>query len=81
MYKFKQVFEISEALVKKQVKNQVKKYCWFFFLCDVKEPCEDPPTPLKTHPPPKHDVITECPLNGFSINPQGKKQTENKICY
>ena len=32
----------------------------------------------KTHPPPKHDVITERPFNGFSINFQGKKQVENK---
>ena len=46
MYKFKQVFDISAALVKEQVINQGKKYWWFFFLCDVTELYEDAPTPL-----------------------------------
>ena len=39
------------------------------------------PKNTKTHPPYKHDVIIERLSYGFSINLQGKKQAENKICY
>ena len=43
MHKFKQVFEISAALVKEQVINEGKVLI-IFFLCDVTELYEDPPT-------------------------------------
>ena len=53
----------------------------FFFFCDVAKLHEDPPEKTKTQPHLKHDVIIELPFNEFSINRQGKKQVENKICY
>ena len=56
-YIFKQVFEISVALVKEQVINQGKKSIDdFFFLCDVTGLYEDPPTPLNFRQRPTHPL-------------------------
>ena len=89
MHKFKQVFEISAALVKKQVINQGKVL--FFSCVTLRSSMRTHPRPLtsvtdhhkntKTHPLPKHDIITERPFNGFFINLQDKKQVQNEICY
>ena len=46
MYKFKQVFEISTALVKEQVINQGKKVLIFFSCVTLRSPMMTHPRPL-----------------------------------